>query len=383
MKHSVLYWNETRYSSFPFVVKGEDDELWVGFDWNSHTPLARGIEGAAHSHAGGLAGGPTGHVELYSPDGGNSWFEEGKDEVYRSCPETLKCSVLGDGTQIRISRPVNTYPLEQKEAFIKRGFAVEEYPERINVEHSLEMERKRPGEDLWETRTLNSGEELPFFALIRNGTDLKSCVLPNDTIVHQAYGSAAAGDPFRAWVLRSEDAGERWDMVTMAYDGGVHPFNESSLLYLPSGRIVALVRIASASKSVPVGEKFLWQTHSDDGGKTWSDVKRTRMWGYPPQLLLLENGDVLCSYGHRRAPYGVRACLSRDGCETWDVDNEIVLRDDGLTTDGAVVGKGASSDLGYPRTVELSDGSLFTVYYFTFGDGVTHVAATKWTLGPA
>ena len=39
---------------------------------------------------------------------------------------------------------------------------------------------------------------------------------------------------------------------------------------------------------------------------------------------------------------------------------------------------GSSADLGYPKTVELSDGSLFTVYYFTLGDGVTHVAATKW-----
>ena len=61
--------------------------------------------------------------------------------------------------------------------------------------------------------------------------------------------------------------------------------------------------------------------------------------------------------------------------------NEIVLRDDGLTTDGKVVGKGVSPDLGYPRTVELSGGSLFTVYYMTLGDSVTRVAATKWTLG--
>lgn len=380
MKHSVLYWDESRYSSFPSVAKGESDALWVEFDWNAHTPLARGTGGAVNSHAGGLAGGETGHVELFSPNGGDSWFEEGKDDAYRPCPETLRSAVLSDGTQIRVSKPVCCYPLEQKEAFEKQGFAVGVYPEQIHVEHSLEIERKRPRDETWERRRLRSGEELPFFALARNGTDLASCVLDDDTIVHQVYGSAAAGDPFRAWVLRSEDAGETWDLVTIAYDGGEHPFNESSLLRLRSGRIVAMVRIASASKSVPVEEKFLWQTHSDDGGKTWSDVKRTDIWGYPPHLLQLRSGDVLCSYGHRRAPYGVRACLSRDGCETWGVDNEIVLRGDGLTTDGKVVGKGASPDLGYPRTVELLDGSLFTVYYMTLGDGVTHVAATKWAL---
>ena len=381
MEHSVLYWDEMRYSSFPILVKGENDALWIAFNWNSHTPLARGIEGAVYSHAGGLAGGATGRVELFSPDGGNSWFEEGKDARYRKCPETLRSALLSDGTQIRISRPVNTYPPERKEEFVQRGFAVAEFPECIHVEHSLQMQRKRPGEEGWESRTLRSGEELPFFALIRNGADLKSCVLADDALVHQVYGSAAAGDPYRAWVLRSEDAGETWNMVTMAYDGGEHPFNESYLLNLPNGRIVAMVRTSSGSKKIPAAEKYLWQTHSDDGGKTWSAVKKTAMWGYPPHLLLLGNGDVLCSYGHRRSPYGVRACVSRDGGETWDTDNEVVLRDDGLTIDGTVAGQGTADDLGYPKTVELADGSLFTVYYFTLGDSVTHVAATRWTLG--
>ena len=365
------------------MVKGDCDELWVGFNWNSHTPLARGVEGAAHSHSGGLAGGATGHVELFSPDGGDSWFEEGKDDQYRECPETLRSAVLSDGTQIRISRPVNAYPPERREEFARRGFAVEEFPERIHVEHSLQMSRKRPGESGWERRLLRSGEELPFFALVRNGTDLKSCVLADDTIVHQVYGSASAGDPFRAWVLRSEDGGDTWEMVTMAYDGGEHPFNESSLLTLPNGRIVAMVRTSSGSKAIPPEKKYLFQTHSDDGGKTWSKVRKTEMWGYPPHLLLLSSGDVLCSYGYRRAPYGVRACLSRDGCATWEIADEIVLRDDGLTTDGTVAGKGTPADLGYPRTVELADGSLFTVYYMTLGDSVTHVAATRWALDQA
>jgi hypothetical protein len=36
--------------------------------------------------------------------------------------------------------------------------------------------------------------------------------------------------------------------------------------------------------------------------------------------------------------------------------------------------------------VELSDGTIFTVYYITLGDGVTHIAATRWSpdyRGPA
>ena len=49
---------------------------------------------------------------------------------------------------------------------------------------------------------------------------------------------------------------------------------------------------------------------------------------------------------------GQRACISADGGQTWDYENEIVLRNDA-----------PSDDLGYPATIECADGSLLTVYY--------------------
>ena len=77
-------------------------------------------------------------------------------------------------------------------------------------------------------------------------------------------------------------------------------------------------------------------------------------------------------------PYGIRACFSHDGGRTWDIKNEVVLRADALSN-GTGRGKGSPGDLGYPRSVELSDGSIFTVYYITLDDGVTHIAATRWS----
>ena len=47
----------------------------------------------------------------------------------------------------------------------------------------------------------------------------------------------------------------------------------------------------------------------------------------------------------------MRACLSHDDGDTWDVDNEKIIRDDSLP-------KG----VGYPQSVQLPDGSIFTVY---------------------
>jgi sialidase-1 len=101
---------------------------------------------------------------------------------------------------------------------------------------------------------------------------------------------------------------------------------------------------------------------------------RTPIWGYPPHLLELRDGRILCSYGHRRPPLGVQAVLSADGGEAWDVAHPAVLRDDGETREGR-----EAHDLGYPVSVELPDGTILTVYYLTLG-GVTHVAASRWHL---
>lgn len=56
-------------------------------------------------------------------------------------------------------------------------------------------------------------------------------------------------------------------------------------------------------------------------------------------------------YGHRRPPYGQRACLSCGNGQTWDLKHEITLVD---APDG---------DLGYPASTQLSDGSVLTIYY--------------------
>ena len=56
------------------------------------------------------------------------------------------------------------------------------------------------------------------------------------------------------------------------------------------------------------------------------------------------------SHGHRRGPIGNQARLSEDDGRTWS--KPIVISSDAT-----------SSDLGYPSTVELDDGSFVTVWY--------------------
>jgi hypothetical protein len=77
---------------------------------------------------------------------------------------------------------------------------------------------------------------------------------------------------------------------------------------------------------------------------------------------------------------GVRAVLSENEGRSWDIDNVRILRDDGGTPNEFHKQASGGSDVGYPISTQLSDGSILTVYYITLEDGVTHAAATRWSL---
>lgn len=131
-----------------------------------------------------------------------------------------------------------------------------------------------------------------------------------------------------------------------ALDGvtGVEPH----AIVLPDGKILVHMRMERG------GEHPLFtvaQSVSVDGGYTFSTPRyvASDTTGAPPHLLLHSSGVLLCAVGRRREPFGIRVLESRDMGETWE---ENVLTDDA-----------PNFDLGYPATVELSDGSLYTVWY--------------------
>jgi photosystem II stability/assembly factor-like uncharacterized protein len=180
------------------------------------------------------------------------------------------------------------------------------------------------------------------------------------------YGAEKKGGGRHAYVLRTTDNGKTWTFGLLAAPVGQVGFNETALCETPDGRILAMMR------SQPEGH--LWSCFSTDQGQTWSKPTKTKIWGYPAHLLVLKSGAILCSYGYRRAPMGVRACLSRDDGKTWDTRREFILRADG---------QGSPSDLGYPTSVQLDDGTIVTIYYMTTSDGITHIPATLWKLDGA
>ena len=84
-------------------------------------------------------------------------------------------------------------------------------------------------------------------------------------------------------------------------------------------------------------------------------------------MVRMRDKRLALTYGYRLKPYGIRARISPDDGSTWG--EEIILRSDGGTW-----------DLGYPRTVQRSDGKLVTVYYFADSAASDrYIAATIWS----
>ncbi len=149
-------------------------------------------------------------------------------------------------------------------------------------------------------------------------------------------------------VTLSSDDGVSWDSIieipTRAGDDPAH-YHELHAVDTGDGRLIAQIRKHHANN-----ERETLQTHSDDGGQTWTEPYAIGGWGLPSHLLRLRDGRLLMTYGHRRAPLGNQARVSDDGGRSWS--EPIVLS-----------GDGASGDLGYPSTVELGSGDLLTVWY--------------------
>lgn len=169
-------------------------------------------------------------------------------------------------------------------------------------------------------------------------------------------------------VEQSTDDGQSWQLIStipLDSEDQVAFAHEPHVVELTDGKLVVMFRYNPTDHN----QSYLRQSESYDGGKSWTTSHKTGIWGYPPHLMQLQNGLLLVSYGVRRKPFGEKACISRDGGNTWETDKEIMIN------------PALNSDLGYPASVQLDDGSILTVYYQVDKEGEkTCLMSTHWRL---
>jgi hypothetical protein len=337
----VVYKKAGIYACFPSIYRTEDGDLVSSFG----TRVRR-------SHIDGTGGG----AARVSADGGYTWTPlEGPRPLnpdYRRGDGSL---VVADAYGWR------EVPAEQRQKFEQQNITVRDV--REGVVAYLQGARVRRSTDDGATWT-NEDLDLPPHRSLMTYSRVDHASFAEGLRVVSIYGKLKEDASSRSFLLRSADDGRTWQFLPLAGDPEQNVgLNETALAQSTNGELVAMIR------AEPPEGGYLYTTVSADDGMTWEPVRKTDLWGYPAHLLRLHDGRMLCSYGYRRPPMGIRAVISPDGGRTWNLDDEIVLRYDGMHS---------GSDLGYPISIETDPGHIVTIYYITNDDGVTHIAVTHW-----
>ena len=202
------------------------------------------------------------------------------------------------------------------------------------------------------------------------------CVCKDGTIVYLGNVMSLAdeegeGRP-HVTACVSRDGGYTWEIAGKVPNGDIitsaNTF-EPHVTELPDGRLLGAIRV-HCNELDPFFTVFT--TYSDDKGKTWSTPKCIGVDGMPPHFMVHSSGAVICSYSCRTwGQISERAVVSYDGGETWEED--YILNDN--------INHDRQRDMGYPATVELPDGSLYTIFYQALPeDWHTSILSTRWKL---
>ena len=350
----VISQQPQHYHGWPTIARQHDGTLIVV------------VSGGRHGHVC-----PFGRVEMMtSHDEGKTW----------TFPRTILDTDLDDRDAGVLETPKGTLLVS---TFTSKGYEIQMDLIKAGKPTNFVTAETLPAWNAAHARLNDAQRKAQLGEWIVRSTDNGiSWSPPIRTIVNSPHGPTALADgrllyvgkelwteKKRIGVSESTDEGLTWKWIaeipTREDDNATADYHELHAMQTSGGRIIAHIRHHGKTNT-----KETLQTESDDGGKTWTTPHSIGVWGYPSHLLKLRDGSLLMSYGHRRAPIGNQARISRDDGKTWSAPLPI-------STDGA------NGDIGYPSTVELTDGTVLTVWYEKLKDSENAVLRqARWRLNP-
>jgi len=257
------------------------------------------------------------HVMVRSTDRGKSWYFH----RYLYFPTTVAgdahvCAQLSDGTILEL--PNNIHAISENEFYAPLWRSNDDgktfsgpYDARVTLPEGVTKTIPAMGRTLADVR---------FYRSIIEFDD--------GNLLASMYGRFNSDEGYRSFVVKSTDRGESWAYLsTIAYDPsvGTESFCEPVIALLPDGDILCIMRTGSG--------ELLYQARSNDGGRTWSKPESTGAIGVDPDLIVLSDGTIACSYGrvqpeseieplasmypNLHASTGDHIMFSTDGGVTW------------------------------------------------------------------
>ncbi|MCC6240868.1 MAG: exo-alpha-sialidase [Phycisphaerales bacterium] len=345
----VLYQSKDVYASFPSLTETADGRYFTTFGTKVRV-----------SHID-----PTGgNKQMVSSDGGLTWEDSSEKPInpaWRTKEGTLVRAAADGWIYVPISKK-DELDKDQKITMLANDKQVA-YLGGAHYQVSTDDGRT------WTKHEIELPDDIA--GLMNHHLHATETVTKNGVRLVAVYGRRKGHTRDEEFILRSADDGRTWSFVEVTPNGFSQPnfgINESALASLPNGDVLMMSRPDPANSVLG----NLYSSISHDDGLTWSTPEKTDIWGYPPDLLVLPDGRILCAYGYRRTPMGIRASISYDNGKTWDVKNEMIIRADGIAA--------AGGDLGYPLIALRPDGRVMCVYYIATDGGMPHVDATVFSL---
>lgn len=344
----VVYRKEGVYVCFPGLTQLADGRLITTFATRARVSHVDPVGGSA---------------ELVSSDGGQTWSPT-NEPVINPAWKTR------DGTFVKALADGWIYvPRSQKDKLDQEQritmIANDRDAAYLGGAHSSVSTDGKT----WTDRKIDIPDDIA--GLMNHSMDAMETVTKNGVRLVAIYGRRKNHPRYEVFFLRSADDGKTWTFVEMLPGGFDVPdfgLSETTIATMPNGDVLAMCRPDPADSI----HGDLYASISRDDGLTWSKPKKTGIWGYPADLLVLPDGRVLCAYGYRRSPMGIRACLSHDNGQTWDIKNEMILRADGLAS--------SIGDLGYPLLALRPDGKVFCIYYIVTDGVMPYIGGTIFSL---
>ena len=210
----------------------------------------------------------------------------------------------------------------------------------------------------WMLKSHDSGDTWePIPIKIPVGMHISPVELSDGSLISIGWDFGLGKDEKNLASYKSLDQGATWrktsNIECARLPDGRPELNENHVIDTGNGNLVALFRKCN---------DFLRQAFSTDCGETWTKPEVTKIWGYPPQMIKLHNGNILCVYGQRKTPYSIRGVISRDNGRTWDTDNIFTIYE-----------WADEPDMGYPGSLEVAPGEILTVFYCSRDKKWTHL----------